>query len=133
MKRIHVGAAVILNSNNNKILVTKRQGGIFDSLWEFPGGKIEAGETSEEATIREIKEELSLTIEIVDYFTTIEYKYDSFDLTMDLYWSAIQSGTLSLNEHSDYMWASKEQLSGLDWVPADIQLIEKIKNSSFLQ
>lgn len=132
MKQIHVAAAIIINENKNKILITKRQGGQFDGLWEFPGGKIEDGETSEEATIREIKEELSLTIEIVDYFTTIEYQYESFYLTMHLYWSAIESGILKLNEHSDYVWATKDQLNNLGWVPADIQLIDQIKSSSFL-
>ena len=105
IKKIYVAAAIIINEEKNKILITKRQGGQFDGLWEFPGGKIENGETSKEATIREIKEELSLEIEIIDYFNSIEYQYEDFYLTMHLYWSSIKSGELSLNEHSDFLWA----------------------------
>lgn len=133
MKQIYVAAAVIINDNKDKILVTKRRGGPFDGLWEFPGGKIEKDETSEEATIREIQEELSLTISIVKYFTTIKYQYDSFHLTMDLHWSVVKSGKLVLNEHADYRWAFENELEDLNWVPADIQLINLIKESSFLQ
>lgn len=133
LKKIYVGAAIITNDKRDKIFVTKRQGGEFDGLWEFPGGKVEEGETSSEATIREIKEELSVDISVIDFFMTIKYKYDSFHLEMDLYWSTIEKGTLILNEHSDSLWISKLNLIDLDWVPADIQLIDEIVKSNFLR
>lgn len=130
---MYVGAAVITNNSRNKILVTKRQGGEFDGLWEFPGGKVEKEETSLDATVREINEELNVDIEIIDFFTAIEYQYKYFFLKMDLYWSIIKKGEIVLNEHSDSLWVKKSELAQLDWVPADIQLIDKIINSSFLQ
>ncbi|CAM3600287.1 (deoxy)nucleoside triphosphate pyrophosphohydrolase [Erysipelothrix urinaevulpis] len=131
MKRIEVSAAVILQ--DDKILVTKRIGEEFDGQWEFPGGKVEAGETHEETVIREIKEELSVDIKVNQYFDTITYQYDSFHLTMHLFFCEIKYGELVLNEHSDAKWLMIDELSGLDWVPADIQIVDLLKNSKYLK
>lgn len=133
MKTVNVAAAIIVNNQQNKILITKRQGGEFDNMWEFPGGKIEKGETNEEATIREIKEELSVDIKIKNYFTTINHQYETFYLTMHLYWAKIINGSLTLNEHKAYKWVSKSQLDDVNWIPADIQLVAQIKESNYLQ
>ena len=102
-------------------------------MWEFPGGKIEAGEDGRAAVIREIKEELSVDIDVDEYFTTITYQYDSFHLTMHLYFSSIINGELILNEHSDATWSSVDKMDNLNWVPADVQIIELLKDSSYLQ
>lgn len=124
MKIIRVVAAVI--KNENKIFATARGYGEFKGQWEFPGGKIEAGETPQEALVREIKEELETTIQVGDLIDTIEYDYPTFHLSMDCYWCDVVEGELKLLEAESARWLSKEELYDVKWLPADILLIEKI-------
>lgn len=130
MKYINVVAGVIYDGD--KILITKRSGGEFDGMWEFPGGKIESGETHREALERELMEELSIGASMEQYLMTLTHQYETFHLTMHLYWTKIVSGTLTLNEHSDFKWISKEELDGVNWVPADVVVVERIIESNFL-
>ena len=125
MKTIEVVAAII--QQNNKIFVTRRGYGEFENLWEFPGGKIEMGETRGEALRREIKEELELDIDISKYLTTVEYDYPNFHLKMHCFICTICGGELHLNAHNDAKWTTLEELDKLNWVPADIVVIEKLK------
>ena len=129
MKTIRVVAAVICDSmeNKNKIFATARGYGEFKGGWEFPGGKIEAGETPEQALIREIREELDTEIRVGDLITTIEYDYPSFHLSMDCFWAEAVSGNLELKEAQDAKWLTIEQLDSVKWLPADIMLIELIR------
>lgn len=124
MKTIRVVAAVI--KNENKIFATARGYGEFKGQWEFPGGKIEAGETPQEALVREIKEELETTIQVGDLIDTIEHDYPTFHLSMDCYCCNIVEGELKLLEAESARWLSKEELYDVKWLPADILLIEKI-------
>lgn len=96
-------------------------------MWEFPGGKMEAGETQEEALIREIKEELELDIKISSFLTTVDYDYPSFHITMHCFICNICGGELQLNAHNDAKWITLEELDNLMWVPADILVVEKLK------
>ena len=125
MKTIRVVAAVI--KNKNKIFATARGYGELKGQWEFPGGKREAGETPQEALVREIKEELDTTIQVGDLIDTVEYDYPTFHLSMDCFWSEIVKGDLVLKEHEAAKWLTKEQLGDVDWLPADITLIDKIR------
>ena len=127
MKTIRVVAAVI--KNENKIFATARGYGEFKGQWEFPGGKIEAGETPQEALVREIKEELETTIQVGDLIDTIEHDYLTFHLSMDCYWCDIVEGELKLLEAESARWLLKEELYDVKWLPADILLIEKIKKN----
>lgn len=124
MKTIEVVAAII--KKEDKIFITRRSYGEFANMWEFPGGKIEAGETNEEALIREIKEELELDINKLEFLTTVEYDYPTFHLTMHCYTCEICGGTLNLNAHNDAKWVSLEQLASQKWIPADIEVVEKL-------
>lgn len=123
MKTIRVVAVI---KNENKIFATARGHGEFKGQWEFPGGKIEAGETPQEALVREIKEELETTIQVGDLIDTIEYDYPTFHLSMDCYWCDVVEGELKLLEAESARWLSKEELYDVKWLPADILLIEKI-------
>ena len=123
MKTIRVVAVI---KNENKIFATARGYGEFKGQWEFPGGKIEAGETPQEALVREINEELETTIEVGDLIDTIEYDYPTFHLSMDCYWCDVVEGELKLLEAESARWLSKEELYDVKWLPADILLIEKI-------
>ena len=126
MKEIKVVAAII--QKENKILATKRGYGEFINMWEFPGGKIEPGETKEEALIREIKEELN--IEIVDKFAIdIEYQYPNFYLFMSCFMCSIKEGSIELLEHNDGKWITKEELNTLNWLPADIDAVNYLKEN----
>lgn len=125
MKTIEVVAAII--KKGNKIFTTCRGYGEFENMWEFPGGKIEAGEGREEALIREIKEELELDIEITNYLTTVDYDYSNFHLTMHCFICNISGGELKLNAHNSVKWTALEELDNLNWVPADILVVEKLK------
>ena len=125
-KIVRVVAAVI--KKDNKIYATQRGYGEFKGGWEFPGGKIEANETSQEALVREIKEELETVIKVNDLIDMVEYDYPNFHLSMDCFWCEIVSGNLVLVEAEDAKWLSKEELYSVDWLPADLGLIEKIKN-----
>ena len=129
MKTVRVVAAVIKSTNENKepiIFATQRGYGDFKGGWEFPGGKIEEGETPEQALKREIMEELDTEISVVELIDTIEYDYPQFHLSMDCFWCEIVSGNLVLKEHEAARWLTKEQLNDVGWLPADITLIEKI-------
>ena len=123
MKTIRVVAVI---KNENKIFATARGYGEFKGQWEFPGGKIEAGETPQEALVREIKEELETTIQVGDLIDTIEYDYPTFHLSMNCYWCDVVEGELKLLEAESARWLSKEELYDVKWLPADILLIEKI-------
>ena len=125
MKTIRVVAAVILQ--NGKIFATQRGYGEWKDWWEFPGGKIETGETQEAALKREIQEELDTEILVKERIDTIEYDYPNFHLSMDCFWCEIVSGKLELKEHEAARWLTKESLDSVDWLPADQALIEKIR------
>lgn len=129
MKTVRVVAAVIKSFNENGepiIFATKRGYGEFKGGWEFPGGKIEAGETPKEALKREIMEELDTEISVGELIDTIEYDYPEFHLSMDCFWSKIKKGNLILKEHADARWLTKAKLKDVQWLPADVTLIEKI-------
>lgn len=126
MKTIEVVAAII--KKEDKIFITRRSYGEFKDMWEFPGGKIEEGETKENALIREIKEELELDINNLDYFTTVKYDYPKFYLRMHCFICEICGGTLNLNVHNDAKWVSLDELSLQNWVPADIEVVEKLSS-----
>ena len=125
MKTIRVVAAVI--RSKDKIFATARGYGEFKGQWEFPGGKIEPGETPQEALVREIQEELDVKIEIGDLIDTIEYDYSSFHLSMDCFWCNVTEGEITLKEAEDARWLSKDELYSVDWLPADMELIEKLE------
>lgn len=125
MKTIEVVAAII--KRDDKILATQRGTGEFKGGWEFPGGKIEQGESTHNALVREIMEELDTTIQVNELFDIVEYDYPNFHLTMHCYWCEIKSGNLILKEHQDAKWLTKEELDSVDWLPADLGLIEKLK------
>lgn len=125
MKTVKVVAAVI--NCENKIFATQRGYGEFKDGWEFPGGKIEAGETPQEALKREIMEELSVEIEVGEIIDTIEYDYPTFHLSMQCFICEIVSGNLVLKEHKAAKWLGKDELGIIEWLPADLALISKIK------
>lgn len=125
MKTIRVVVAIIIEQG--KVFATQRGYGEFKDGWEFPGGKIELGETPEAAIVREIKEELDTEIEVVKLLDTVEYDYPQFHLSMDCFICKIKSGDLVLKEHEAAKWLTKENLDSVDWLPADLSLIEKIR------
>ncbi|MDE7197900.1 MAG: 8-oxo-dGTP diphosphatase MutT [Lachnospiraceae bacterium] len=125
MKTVKVAAAVIIHGD--KIFATQRGYGEFKDGWEFPGGKLEEGETSEQALVREIREELDTEIEVGDLIETVEYDYPTFHLSMDCFFCTVKSGNLVLKEHEAARWLTKEELDSVEWLPADIGLIEKLK------
>ena len=129
MKTIRVVAAVIRAVNNeNKpvIFATQRGYGEFKGGWEFPGGKIESGETPQQALKREIMEELDTEIAVGELIDTIEYDYPNFHLSMDCFWCEVIRGELILKEAEDAKWLTREHLADVKWLPADVTLIEKI-------
>ena len=125
MKHITVSAAIIHDSQN-RIFATQRGSGDWKDWWEFPGGKIEPGETPEEALRREIREELSTEISVDEFLCTVEYDYPKFHLTMHCYLCSLLTGTLHLNEHEAAKWLSAEDLESVRWLPADLEVIEKL-------
>ena len=132
MKTIRVVAAIIKAVNEkgeNIIFATQRGYGEFKGGWEFPGGKIEEGETPREALKREIREELDTEIAVGDLIDTIEYDYLNFHISMDCFLAEIVSGNLVLKEHEASKWLTKEKLDSVDWLPADITLIDKIRET----
>lgn len=130
MKTIRVVAAVIkaMNDNGEKIIfATERGYGEFKGGWEFPGGKIEPGETPQQALCREIMEELDTKIQVWDLIDTIEYDYPAFHLSMDCFWCEVVSGNLVLKEHEAARWLTSDELDSVEWLPADVTLIDKIR------
>lgn len=125
MKTIKVAAAII--KNNHQIFATQRGYGEFKDGWEFPGGKIEAGETPRQALIREVREELDTEIAVGELIDIVEYDYPQFHLTMHCFFCTVKSGELVLREHEAARWLSRETLDDVDWLPADLGLIEKLK------
>ena len=126
MKVIKVVAAIIID--DGKVFATQRGYGEFKGGWEFPGGKIDAGETPEEALVREIKEELDTEVEVNELLDTVEYDYPNFHLSMDCFICKIKSGDLVLKEHEAAAWLTKDELKSVEWLPADITLIDKIRS-----
>ena len=127
MKEIKVVAAII--QKENKILATKRGYGEFINMWEFPGGKIESGETKEQALVREIKEELNIEISVGKFAIDIEYQYPNFYLFMSCFMCSIKEGSIELLEHNDGKWITKEELNTLNWLPADIDAVNYLKEN----
>jgi 8-oxo-dGTP diphosphatase len=125
MKTIEVVAAIIIK--DNKIFATQRGYGDFKDGWEFPGGKMEAGESREDAIIREIKEELDIDIIVNRYLTTVDYDYQNFHLTMHCFLCEIINGKPTLLEHKAAKWLSREELDSIDWLTADIEVVKKLK------
>lgn len=124
MENIRVAAAVI--ENEGKIFATQKGYGDYKGWWEFPGGKIEVGETAKQALKREIKEELDTEIEVGDLIATVEYTYPKFHLVMDCFWCKVTGGNLILKEALQARWLSKEELLSVKWLPADYAILEKI-------
>lgn len=126
MKTVKVVAAII--RNGNKVFATQRGYGDYKDGWEFPGGKIEPGESPQQALVREIKEELDTDIAVGDYLTTIEYDYPAFHLSMQCFWCRIVDGTPVLKEHEAARWLDVDHIDSVDWLPADLTIIGLIKD-----
>jgi 8-oxo-dGTP diphosphatase len=129
MKHIEVVAAIIRKGGN--ILATQRGYGDFKDWWEFPGGKMETGETPEEALKREIQEELSTEISVDEFLCTVEYDYPAFHLKMHCYLCSLLTEALHLNEHEAAKWLRKDELNSVRWLPADLEVVAKIQQGYF--
>lgn len=125
MKTINVAAAII--RNNETILAAQRGYGEFKDGWEFPGGKLEPNESGAEACIREIQEELEVTIDDLEPLCTVEHDYDSFHLSMECFLCKIASGTIHDSEHENLRWLDIDSLWSVDWLPADIKVVEELE------
>jgi 8-oxo-dGTP diphosphatase len=135
VKTIRVVAAVIKAQNENGegvIFATQRGYGDLKGGWEFPGGKIEDGETPQDALKREIREELDTEVTVGELIDTIEYDYPTFHLSMDCFWCEVVKGNLILKEHEAAKWLTKEQLNSVEWLPADVTLIDKLYKEFFI-
>ena len=128
MKNIEVVAAIIHNTEG-RVFATQRGYGEWKDWWEFPGGKIEFGESPEEALKREIQEELSTIIGVDDFFCTVEYDYPKFHLTMHCYLCSLLTDALHLNEHEAAKWLSKDEMDNVKWLPADKEIIKKLQST----
>ena len=127
-KKLQVVAAIICK--DNRIFATQRGDGEFRGQWEFPGGKVEPGETPEEALIREIKEELDIEISVGKYIHTVEYDYPTFHLSMLCFICKILSGSLVLKEHEEARWLEKDNLYSVDWLPADLEIVSLLEREN---
>ena len=129
MKTVKVAAAIICDDmkEKNKIFATARGYGELKGGWEFPGGKVEPGETSQQALIREIIEELDTEIKVGELIDTVEYDYPTFHLSMDCFWAEVKAGHLELKEAEEAKWLTKDQLDSVTWLPSDILLIDQIR------
>jgi len=127
MKRVEVVAAVLIH--NGLVFACQRGYGEFKDMWEFPGGKVEEGESPEDALRREIREELEVEINVGELLDTIEYDYPDFHLSMDCFWCEIIKGDLVLKEHEAAKWLTKEKMDSVEWLPADITIVGKIKEA----
>ena len=125
MKRIEVVAAII-HDNEGRIFATQRGYGEFKDYWEFPGGKMEPGESAEEALKREIWEELETRIVVERFVTTVEHDYPAFHLTMHCYWCKVEIGNLTLKEHEAAQWLAEQELNSINWLPADIAILKDL-------
>ena len=126
MKTIHVVAAII--HRNGQILATQRGYGEFKGYWEFPGGKVEAGESPEAALVREIFEELKAVVKVGDLISTVEYDYPNFHLSMECFWCRLESGSgIELTEHEAARWLAFDELGSVEWLPADVEVVERIR------
>lgn len=127
LKTIKVVAAII--KRDNEIMIAQRIKGEFKGMWEFPGGKIETGETAEQALKREIMEEMEVEINVNEYLLTAEYDYPTFHLSMDCFICTLLNNDIHLNDHTDYKWISiDEDIKNINWIPADVQIFEAIQN-----
>lgn len=126
MKQIEVVAAII--RKGDKIFATQRGYGEWQDWWEFPGGKMEVGETPEVALVREIREELSAEINVDEFLCTVKYDYPQFHLTMHCYLCSLMTDSLHLNEHEAARWLSKDELDSVKWLPADVKVVELLKS-----
>ena len=124
MKHIEVVAAII--RKRDKIFATQRGYGEWKDWWEFPGGKMEVGETPEVALVREIREELSAEINVDEFLCTVKYDYPQFHLTMHCYLCSLMTDSLHLNEHEAAKWLTKDELNSVKWLPADLEVVERI-------
>ena len=129
MKVVKVVAAII--AEKGRIFATQRGYGEFKDGWEFPGGKIEEGETPQQALVREIKEELDTEVEVGDLLGTVEYDYPTFHLSMQCFLCRIKAGSLNLKEHEAARWLAEDELDSVDWLPADIEVLEWIRRKIF--
>ena len=129
MKTIKVVAAIICDNikEKNKIFATARGYGELKGGWEFPGGKVEPGETPQQALVREIMEELDTEIKVGELIDTIEFDYPTFHLSMDCFWAEVRKGHLELKEAEAAKWLTRDQLDSVAWLPADVTLIDKIR------
>ena len=126
MKQIEVVAAII-HDVDGRIFATQRGYGEWEGWWEFPGGKMEAGESPEDALRREIWEELETRIAIERLITTVDYDYPKFHLTMHCFWCRVENGSLTLKEHEAARWLAKNELNSVRWLPADLDVVEKLR------
>ena len=124
MKSIRVAAAAI--RKGDRIFATEKGYGNYKGWWEFPGGKIEAGETAREALVREIREELDTEIEVGDLIASVQYDYPEFHLDMDCFWCTVKSGNLTLKEALNARWLAKDELDSVKWLPADADVLKEI-------
>ncbi len=132
LKQIHVSAAVIHKTDldgTKKIFATQRGYGEWKDWWEFPGGKIENGESPEQAIVREIKEELDSTIQVDHFLCTVEHDYPTFHLTMECFFCTLVAGSLTLLEHENARWLTLSDLDSVNWLPADVKALESVRIS----
>lgn len=127
MKTVHVAAAII--RDKDRVLAAQRGYGEFKDGWEFPGGKLEPGETSEAACIREIQEELHVTIGNLEPLCTVEHDYDTFHLVMDCFTCVIVNGSINDTEHENMRWLKADQIWDVDWLPADVKVVKELEKT----